>query len=682
MHWLKQITVREWPGRLREAIRLLLAGSRARIARLGSLVERPGSPPAALTLHEWPQRLAEEKVFLLSAVREIETEFLGIGEKFEQLAQQLSEIQEDCRALSNLTLGHAKDAPVQFAFQLLKKAEDMMLASYDQYDQVFATFSELKRRLAELSHRRDELMRTLLPINFISLSIRIEASRQPPEVQEVFSLLADNVCRTVLEVRSTLDRQFAELAVSERIAGAVMEEVSASVQIHRREVNSTMKTNRAQLNALNEAIRGAGAGAANLSQLNRAVSSHLGELVMAQQSQDITRQKIEHVAEAMEEMRAHLIAAGAAQSASKSEGCQFVYQAAQIQLKQAQDVFDELDSAAKKLESGIQNLRVDAGTATGVVVKVGETMLRANVTHQCEASMGQIVVTIKQAVQKTTEILAALEPLQARFLNCTQQATALAGDVRIAALNAQIFAIHAPEGATLEVLAGNMRLTSDETMERVEQLGGGLQQAAEMIKNLRQHLADFEQLSLAEQAVLTEETVVSQAKLLNLDRTIPVLIDGITKKQAHFAQSAEAISADLKFPATVAAASARFMGFFQRLVAWGSAAGAASSGASSKIDLLRSKYTMESERQAHATAMERVPLQPTAATASVELFDELVPLPAAVADSPGKIPFPGERPEPPPELPPSPAVQPAESVSPAPPKSAAGGGLGDNVELF
>jgi hypothetical protein len=44
----------------------------------------------------------------------------------------------------------SQDAAVQFAFQLLKKAEDLVLASYDQYDHVFATFGELQQRLAEL----------------------------------------------------------------------------------------------------------------------------------------------------------------------------------------------------------------------------------------------------------------------------------------------------------------------------------------------------------------------------------------------------------------------------------------------------------------------------------------------------------------------------------------------------
>jgi hypothetical protein len=683
VRWSKQIMPRVWAEGLNASVRALLKSCRNAIGRQRFFGSSRRLGQGGGNSEDWRQRLEEEKNFLLGLIQGIETEFLTIGRAFEGWAEQLNIIQQECRSLSDLTLGQTQEAPVQFAFQLLKKAEDLMLASYEQYDHVFATFGELQQRLAELSQRHD-----LLPINFIALSIRIEASRQPPEIQEVFSVLAANVCRTVDEVRSTLDHQFAELAASERMAGTVMGGVFEAVQRHRQEVSCTMKDNRALLSALNEAIRGAGAGAANLAQLNQAISGHVGELVLAQQCQDISRQKIEHVGEAIETMSAHLGETGAGPRAIPPQTIQFVYQAAQIQLKQIEDVFAELKASAKNLELGIQNLRTDGGAATSMVVKVGETMLQANVARQCEASMGQIVVTIQQAVQKTAEILSALDPLQARFQNCTQQATRLARDVRLAALNAQIFAIHAPQGATLEVLAGNIRITSDETMEQVEQLGSGLQQASEMINGLRQRLTDFEEIAQFEQVILGEEATISQKKLLELDGAIPLLIGRITQQQAGFAQSAESILADIKFPAVVAAASVRSIGFFQELVAWGEAQGAkvsAGSGSSRDIDSLRSKYTMASEQQTHAAAMGTAAGQSSAASASVELFDMLAPESLPMAEDPSDVAPAGSGANMPvtaPELPLTPCLPDPSKPAPKPAQSAPGEDLGQNVEMF
>jgi len=680
----------EKAGRLQQAIRAFLNVC----CRLGPPVwpfAKSGKSAAPeLKAGDWSHRLEEEKRFLLSLVRGIETEFLASGDGLMRLAQQLNGIQKECQSLTDLTLGQTQDAAVQFAFQLLKKSEDLVLASYEQYDHVFATFNELQQRLAQLSKQHDELMRVLLPLNFITMSFRIEASRHPMEVQQAFFTLADNVNRTVNEVRSTLERQFDELAASERIARSLMEQISASIQQHRKEVTATLESSRNHLRALSEALTSSGAGVTDLSQLNQTVTRHIGGIVMAQQCQDITRQRIEHVGEAMDEMRIHLGDARPATFASNSENHQFIFRAAQIQLHQVQNVFDQLNRAADSLKSGIQSLRTEAGAAAEAAVKVGGTTLDAKVASQCQAGIGQILGIVKQAVQKIADIIAAFEPLQASFVDCTSKATALARDVRHAGLNAQVFAIHAPDGATLEVLAGRMRVISEEAIQQVGQMGAALSHTTEMVNNLRQRLEDFKLLGEAEQEILTDESALSQKKLSDLEVAIPVLIRRVTQQQGTFAQSVEEVLANVQFPVTVAEASSRSIGFFRNLVAWGSEGGSGlvvESPASQKIDLLQSKYTMESERLAHAAALEPV-LAPAGATvdgSSIEMFDDFTSPAPTIAGTPGEIVPPIERSEGQPrlaDLPKRETAPPVPTLPPAEKNPAASEELGENVELF
>ena len=567
----------------------------------------------------WASRLNEEKDFLLSLVRGMEAEFLNTGGGLMVLARQLCDIQKECQSLTDLTLGQTQDAAVQFAFQLLKKAEDLVLASYDQYDHVFATFAELQRRLARLSNHHQDLMRVILPLNFITTSLRIEASRHPLEVQEVFFMLASTVNQTVNDVRVTLERQFEELAMSQQMVDKLVAQVSISIEQHRKTVSGTLANSRSQLRALSQELVSASAGANSLSQLNQAVTRHIGGIVMAQQCQDITRQKIEHVGDAMIEMCVHL----GPTSASGSGTHQFVFHAAQIQLQQTQNVFDELNGAADSLKSGVQNLRSDAGAASAASVKVGGTLLDAEIAIQCQVGMGKILTIIQEVVQKTTDILTVFEPLQARFLNCTQEAGVLANDVRHCALNAQVFAIHTPDGATLEVLAGNMRMISDETMLQAGQLGNALQDTAEMVNNLRQRLMDFQEFSQIEQQVLTEESAFSRKILSDLEKALPIIIQRITLQQETFAHSVGEVLEKVKFPVTVALASSRSIGFFEDLVTWGRKGisdSQAETGSSEKIDRLKSKYTMDSERHAHATALQLVNV--SAGQSPRELFGE------------------------------------------------------------
>ena len=636
--------------------------------------------------NDWAQRLEDEKKSLRSLVDVMEVEFVAMSKGLMRLGEQLSHTQTQCQSLTDLTLGAKEDAAVQFSFQLLKKVEDLLLATYDQYDHVFAAFRELQRWLSHLPKQHDELLRVLLPLNIITTAFRIEASRRPAEVQEIFTSLATAVNRMVTEVRGTLECQFEELAASEQIVRSLMEQVSASIQSQRTEASSTLESSRHQLRVLGQALASSGAGAVNLAQQNRAITRHIGNIVMALQCQDITSQKIAHVSEAMDGMRIHLEEAEAGDSAAVSDPRQFVFRAAQIQLHQVQDVFDQLKGAADSLKSGMQSLRTESGTAAEAAVKVGSTALNANVARQSQARISAMLTIIKQALGKIGDILAAFESLQSRFVNCSKGAAVLAIDVRYAALNAQIFAVHARDGATLEVLAGRMRIISDETILQVERMGASLCQTDEMINNLRERLADFQSLGQAEQQVLIDESVISQKKLSDLESGIPALIGSITEQQETFAQAVDRVLANVRFPEAVAEAHSRSIGFFQELVSWGGegVSDTVANEASRKIDLLKSHYTMESERQAHAAALGSARATPgaTLSQPAIEMFDELAPEPPPVAISGQEVPLSNEDLEPQASAIGSAVEAPAAAEPLAPEKPAAAEDLGANVELF
>ena len=118
----------------------------------------------------------------------------------------------------------------------------------------------------------------------------------------------------------------------------------------------------------------------------------------------------------------------------------------------------------------MQCLRAEVGAAAAVAVKIGTTTMSANVASQSQARISAMLNIVHQAVEKIGDILAAFESLQARFVNCSKEATLLAIDVRFASLNAQVFAVHVRDGATLEVLATRMRVISNETLLQVEQM--------------------------------------------------------------------------------------------------------------------------------------------------------------------------------------------------------------------
>lgn len=520
-----------------------------------------------LEAEDWSCRLREEKDSLFSLVDGMETEFIHISEGLESVGRELDEIQLQSRSLVRLSQGHERDAAVRFAFELLDKAEHFALATHEQYSQVCATFAELRQRLSHLPKQHDELMRALLPLNPITTAFRIEASHHSPETRELFFTLADDVARMVNEVRCALERQFEELAVGERIAQSLMEQVSESIQQHQKELDARLEVSRSHLSALSQALSSSGAVAMDLSNLNEAIMRHMSGIIMALQCQDITRQKIQRLGNDMDEMRAHLDEARATAPASMAQARQWGLRGGQRQLQQVQNVFDELTEAADSIKSGIERLRSDAGAAAQAALKVGAAAFDARLANRCETSIDEISAIIAQTVQNNADIIAAFEPLQASFVDCTSKATKLAGGVRYAAVNAQVFAVHVSGGATLEVLAQQMRATADETIQQAERLSGTFQHTSGLVKNLRRLLADFQQSGHDQQTGLAHESVVARKTLSDLECAIPVLIQRVTQRQASFAQSIEKVLASVQFPVAVNAARSQSIGFFQDWVA-------------------------------------------------------------------------------------------------------------------
>jgi hypothetical protein len=221
-------------------------------------------------------------------------------------------------------------------------------------------------------------------------------------------------------------------------------------------------------------------------------------------------------------------------------------------------------------------------------------------------------------------------------------------------------------------------------------MGALLNDTSEMVNNLRQRLEDFQILGQAEQAVLTEESALSMKKLADLESGIPVRIQRITQRQGIFAGAVEKVLANIQFPATVAEASSRSIGFFQDLLAWAGAGGPGllgEAGACQKIDQLKAKYTMESERDAHAAALQPAapPASARAAEPAIELFDDFASPAPKIADAAGEVHPPGERSEGP-SRPAELAAMENTLATPVLPiaekKPIANGDLGDNVEMF
>jgi hypothetical protein len=81
---------------------------------------------------ELAAQLRAQKTLLLAFTEKLEEEYLKLGSALQAMVQRANDVERAYDKIHALTTGQGEDAPIQFSFQLLKKAEDLVFSCYDQ----------------------------------------------------------------------------------------------------------------------------------------------------------------------------------------------------------------------------------------------------------------------------------------------------------------------------------------------------------------------------------------------------------------------------------------------------------------------------------------------------------------------------------------------------------------------
>ena len=703
----------DWLHTATREVKTQMAGTlsrvRARTARMWT-GRRPGPPsslPADLPagagdllgtaeIRDLVTQLQTQKARLLSFTERLEDEYLKLGSALQAMDQRARGVEGEYEKIQTLTSGQGQDAPLQVSFQLLKKAEDLVFSCYDQYERVFAIFRELADKLAGAIAQQNRLQRVLALLPLIVVQLRVQTSAFDDQIRQSFFTLADEISALLEQIRNSVDEQFVALGETRTLSTTLVEDLAVDVQKHKTEIQKTLDNSRSRLRTLSQSLTHSSQAVQDMSLQSQGVSADISQIIMALQCHDITRQKIQHVAQAVDEMVAHLEEAALEpwDPGTINDLRRFVGEAALIQGRQIKTVFEENEKAAGQIVSGMRGLQTAAAKLAEGALRTGHVALESDVMRQSVESLRDMLSMVKVTTQKTGAICQSIAPLQRTFSTCTKKISALAQGVRRAALNAQIFAAPVAGGAVLEVLAEQTRSISDQTLGAVERLEAHLEEMSAAIEYLRQELGDFQELARQEEDLLAAEAIPCEAKLGALQQELPEIIRQIGPRQQELIALVEQGASQTTFPETVAAARAASLPFFEALAAWGRLTDPAhvqSAAVEERLDRLRDNYTMAHERDIHEDAVKNLA---NLATATLPAVIVAVGDPAgAAANGPPGDPQPAPSdpagadsgsPESGSELAPAIAPGPGQcdeinAATPAAPKTE---DLGDNVELF
>jgi cell division protein FtsB len=550
--------------------------------------------------------LEAEKSALFSFTAEMEQEFLELGKLLRRITALARDVRGRSDEITAAATGRTEDAAIQFAFQLLKKAEDVVHASREQHNSVSLVFEKMHVEIMQIARGRSALGRTLSPLGMTITQFRIQACAFEETTRERFFALADSIGSIVHDVRSAVGQRFEELERTGEATGAAVTRLTSLATEQKAETERMLAETRRNLSALNQALQASEAVAQSMSHAGLRISGGVGKAIVALQCQDMARQKLQHIGQAIDEMVGHL-ASGSIDGFTGAEetDCRcFLADAGRVQLMQLRSLFEQLDEAGQEVARGLGEVDSEAKAMADHALRTGGATLDGEIIGQAIRSIHAVLVVSENATVSIRSVVDLVQKLKSTFNDCTSQIRDLALKLRIVALNAQIFAAHVSTGASLEVVASNTRSVADEAMQQLDEISTRVTEVVDSVADLEQRLDDYQELATMEQALLSNESAEAEKKLRMLEQGLRNALGAIALLERDLSDTICSTTGSIRFPVAVSKARTRATALFEQIVRQYSESSDGTEGAShSKVQELNRNYTMAHERAVHAAVV-------------------------------------------------------------------------------
>jgi len=307
-------------------------------------------------LSEIPSNLLVLAESLEKTVKNSEPKFLKLGE-------ELQILYADAKQLAELTMNTAKSVGGETEQSLLNSISRLARQSLTDLRQRQSEISEsLKHVDAVASHLENlceicpAIEKTGMSLNVVGLNIAVESSRSP-ESREMFAFFVHeirNLSKNIFDIsqgifndsKATHSGQL--LAHSRILAGQA--ELNKLQDAARKTVQNTVTEIRHMMGLSLKSLEKTG-------ELSNNISRQIGEVVVAIQFHDITRQQVEHIVSALNdtEYLCKETADTDDELKSRSWGC--AYRVLKIQAAQLEQVISEIETAYQKSIGAFENLR-------------------------------------------------------------------------------------------------------------------------------------------------------------------------------------------------------------------------------------------------------------------------------------------------------------------------------------
>ncbi len=432
----------------------------------------------------WRTDLAQAAGHVARFCGAIEGEFLSIGGQLQDFSGRAGSISASAEDVAALLGG---ERIVQSTGGLSRLAHDLE-SFFDAAGRDLAGIEQsMTRIVAGLHSVEAEVLgfeRVVRLLRILGVSTRIESARLTRR-DTGFDTLSADVTQLSVSIAGRLDAMVdRKNRLERRLAGAAvrLKDLEARRGAH---AGAVLAETRQALGFLDETHQRSAAAAGEVARISAAVSGHVSDVVMSMQFHDITRQELEHVRDALNELAGELPRLDADAAAVRTAGVSAL-QAAQLDSSKTRivEAVSTIADALRGTVHDIGDLARRAREVAGLVDQAGGSVLQ-RLEDRLKPAIERLFEE-REASAELTEVLrsvAAESDAIAAFVGEIQQ---IGTQIERIAMNASVRAAHTgAEGAALGVLAEAIQRLSADTRQRTSLAAAALHevlQAAEEIK--------------------------------------------------------------------------------------------------------------------------------------------------------------------------------------------------------
>lgn len=406
----------------------------------------------------WPERLASASRLLMEISGTTEEEFLATGARLHDFFGRAGQISQMSSEMAGQVSGEEISHAIGRLREILVQMDEYLMHGEKETEQSSHTLRSILLLLDKTAAPLSGFRKINKSLRMLGISTKIESARLGQSAAG-FDTLANDVGQLSIQV---LEKAGTILEQKELLTSVIRQTLNQVLNLgieQRCQVKGILDRTQTSLVALTEVNSRCSTAASGIAEASGVVSQNIGEVVMSMQFHDIVRQQIEHVAEALDDLRNSMESEGGGREGMAPALAQNAAGICQLQAAQLSHARDELNCAVGRIVDNLHgiaakeaHLSEDTSAMAGVADQTGSSFLTG-----LEADLTVVGAVLDQSSQLNRALTKAMNTVAetvteiAAFVSDIEF---IGEEIELIALNAQVkAALTGDEGAALGVLA-------------------------------------------------------------------------------------------------------------------------------------------------------------------------------------------------------------------------------------